>query len=101
MAKRSRSRATQGTREETQDRVPLARLKGRLSQYVRAVQTEGRTITITLHGRPAAILAPAAPQLGLRVREPVDPRPLGALRLRPPRGQGASAEAIRRAWERA
>jgi prevent-host-death family protein len=83
------------------DRVPLAKLKSHLSRYVREVQARGRGITITHHGRDAAVLAPVAlsPRPTLAIREPVDRRPLGALGLRPAAGQGASSEAIRRALD--
>ena len=83
------------------DQVPLARIKLNFSRYVREVQTRGQAITITNHGRAAAVLAPVAswPRPTLTVREPVDRRPLGRLALRPPPGQGASREAIRHALD--
>ena len=80
------------------DRVPLSRIKVHFSRYVREVQTHRRSITITQHGRDAAVLAPVAvaPRPTLTLHLPVDPRPLGALKLRPPPGQGASVEALSR-----
>lgn len=89
------------TLPERLDERPLAKVKVQLSHYVREVQTHGRAIVITHHGRPAAILAPvtAAPRPALAVREPLDPRPLGALKLRPPAGKGAGSDAIRRALD--
>lgn len=84
----------------TEGVVPLARVKLGLSRYVREVQMGRKSITITHHGRPAAILAPVATatRTMLTFREPVDPRPLGAIGLRPASG-GASSEAIRRALD--
>ena len=84
------------------DRVPLAAVKTSLSRYVRDVQALGRSITITQHGRDAAVLAPVtlASRPRLTLREPIDLRPLGALGLRPPKGEGASSEAIRRALDK-
>ena len=96
MKSKSKSRV-----EKTPDRMPLAAVKTGLSRYVREVQARGRSITITQHGRDAAVLAPvsAAGRPALTIREPIDPRPLGALNLRPPKGEGASKEAIRRALD--
>lgn len=64
------------------DRVPLAKLKLNFSRYVREVQERGRAITITQHGRDAAVLAPlesaeAEPKLAVRAR--LDRRPLGEI----------------------
>jgi prevent-host-death family protein len=85
----------------TPDRVPLAQIKTNFSRYVREAQMRGRSIIITQHGRDAAVLAPLSvtPRPALTIREPIDPRPLGLLKLRPPKGQGTSAAAIRRALD--
>ena len=81
------------------DRVPLAQIKINFSRYVRDVQTQGRSITITQHGRDAAVLAPIPVRPKLTIREAVDPRPLGGLNLRPLPGQGTTSEAIRSALD--
>jgi prevent-host-death family protein len=79
--------------------VPLSEIKVSFSRYVRDVQVGGRAITITHHGRDAALLAPLTIAPRPMVREPVDPRPLGRLKLTPLPGRGASAGAIRRALD--
>jgi prevent-host-death family protein len=84
------------SRVSTPDRVPLAQIKVNFSRYVRDVQTRGRPITITQHGRDAAVLAPVPMRPRILVRGPLDPRPLGAIELTPLPGRGASVEAIRR-----
>ena len=38
------------------DQLPLAEVKNRLSEVVEQVQTEHARVTITKHGRPAAVL---------------------------------------------
>jgi prevent-host-death family protein len=83
------------------ERVPLAQVKAQFSRYIRVVQTSGMPITITHHGRDAAALAPlsTAPLSTLATHGPVDPRPLGELKLRPGRGQGATLAALRRALD--
>jgi len=89
-----KSRAT-----AARERVPLAKIKSNFSRYVREVQARGRSITITQHGRDAAVLAPVAERPKLTVREPLDPQPLGAIELPRLPGAGASAKAIRRALD--
>ena len=81
------------------DRVPLAQIKVNFSRFVRDVQTHGRPITITQHGRDAAVLAPLPMRPRVVVHGPIDPRPLGAIELTPLPGRGASIGAIRRALE--
>src|SRR5947209_19182411 len=83
----------------TPDRVTTAQLKVNFSRYVRDVQTSGRPITITQHGRDAAVLAPVPVRPRVLVRGPLDARPLGAIDLTPLPGRRASVEAIRRALD--
>ena len=95
---RSQSRSVA---ENATERIPLAQIKINFSRFVRDVQSHRRAITITQHGRDAAILAPVAvaSRPAITIRGPVDPRPLGALKLRPPPRRGVSAAAIRRALD--
>jgi prevent-host-death family protein len=83
----------------TASTLPLARVKVGFSRYVREVQMYGRALTITQHGRPAAMLVPVTTTAAtLNVRQAIDGRPLGALTLRPAAGN-ASIEAIHRALD--
>jgi len=81
--------------------LPLSRMKASFSRCVRDVQATGRAITITQHGRAAAVLAPVhgVSRPPLAIREPIDRRPLGALQLRPPKGDAAKPAAILRALD--
>jgi prevent-host-death family protein len=88
---------------ELPERLPVAAFKAQFSHYLREVQTRGRPITITMHGRDVAVLSPpkatAPEQVPLQVRPPLDPRPFAEIikGIRPlPEGQGASAEAIQK-----
>lgn len=54
--------------------VPIARVKARLSRYVRDVEASRQGVAITVHGRVAAELVP--PPAGLSIR----PRRVASLR---------------------
>lgn len=82
------------------DRAPLAEIKASFSRFVRDVQTRGQAVTITLHGRDAAILAPIPPaeaRAPLAIRPPLEERALGELiQGALPGGRRVSIEAIER-----
>jgi prevent-host-death family protein len=62
-------------------KVAIAFAKANFSKLVREVQA-GRSITLTQHGRPAAVLAPlpsTTPTPAMSVRPPLDTRPFGEL----------------------
>jgi prevent-host-death family protein len=84
------------TMEETEAiRVPVAQLKAKLSEHLRAVQA-GSTLVVVSHDRPVALLGPppgAASGLAIRPQRQ-GPLPLSRLRLPTPSEPRLGIEAL-------
>jgi prevent-host-death family protein len=97
----ARRRIVKRAPDAASDQVALAELKARLSHYVRVVQRAGRPITVTSHGRVAAVLGPPPEDTVPRpdTREPLVDAPLGRIALPPPPRQKITREDLQRALD--